>query len=137
MNNCTSWYSVTRLFSACACFCTFECTVWRACKAPSRVRWYPKLHTLVFSVCFLPRGVRVRPLSSSVVPQNCTLSCSVCFFAACRIHDPRVNEKKSLLLATFEILYSKSLRVQHQHAYHARKAEHELFVPVCNVLTEP
>ena len=26
--------------------------MWRACKAPSRVQWYSKLHTLMFSVCF-------------------------------------------------------------------------------------
>ena len=53
MDNCTSWYTVKRLLSACTCFCTFECTVWRACKAPSRVQWYSKLHPLVFSVFFL------------------------------------------------------------------------------------
>ena len=34
----------------CTCFCSFECTVWRACKAPSRVQ-------CVFLAC----GVRVRP----------------------------------------------------------------------------
>ena len=37
-------------FQCVMCFCTFECTVWRACKAPSRVQWYSKLHPLVFSV---------------------------------------------------------------------------------------
>ena len=51
----------------------------------------------MFSVCSLPRGVRVKPLSCSVVPQNCTLSCSVCCFCffCCRPHTrPRVSEKQ-------------------------------------------
>ena len=72
--------------------------MWRACKAPSSVQWYSKLHTLVFSMCFLPCGVRVRPLPCSVVHQNCTLSCSVCFFSPFFSYQPhtrpRVSEKQ-------------------------------------------
>ena len=71
---------------------------------------YPELHLLVFSVCFLPCGVHVRSLSCSVVPQNCTLSYSVCFFAAGRIHDPRVSEKqKSLPLLWISISRHRKL----------------------------
>ena len=71
--------------------------MWRACKSPSRVQWYPKLHPLVFSVCFLPFEVRVMPLSCSVVPKT-TPSRVQCdfsfFFAAGRIHDLQVSEKQ-------------------------------------------
>ena len=81
MDYYTSWYSVWRLFSACTCFCPFECTVWRACKAPSRIQWYSKLHPLVFSVCILPCGVRIRhPLVFSGTQKLHALVLSVFFF---------------------------------------------------------
>ena len=68
--------------------------------APSRVHWCSKLHPLVFSVCFAVWRACKAPLSCSVVPQNYTLSCSVCFFCFfffffCRPHKPsRVSEKQ-------------------------------------------
>ena len=60
------------------CFCTFECTVWRACKAPSRVQWYSKLHPLVFSVFFAVWRACKAPSSVKWYPKLHTLVFSVC-----------------------------------------------------------
>ena len=81
------------------CFCTVECTVWLARKAPSRVQWYSKLQPLVFSVCFLTCGVRARPpLVFTGTQKLHPLVLSECFFSffspAGRIHEARVSEKQ-------------------------------------------
>ena len=78
--------------------CTFECIVWRACKAPSRVQWYSKLHPLVISVCFFPCGVRVRPPLVFSGTQKLTLSCSGCFFSflfSCRPHTRAPSKRET------------------------------------------
>ena len=74
--------------------------MWRPCKAPSRVQWYSKLHPLVFSVCFLPCGVRVRPpLVFSGTQKLHPLVLSVFFsFFSCRPHTrgPSKRETKKV-----------------------------------------
>ena len=103
-------------FKCVMCFCTFECTVWRACKAPFRVQWYSKLHPLVFSVCFLPCCVRLRhPLVFSGTQKLHPLVLSVFFFVffffSCRPHtrSPSKREKKSALSSGNVDLHRRSI----------------------------
>ena len=97
--------------------------MWCACKAPSRVQWYSKLHTLVFNVCFCRVTCVYGPLTCSVVPKNYTLSCSVRFFPAGRTHEARVSEKKKSGLTSFARLlrYTPPLNkiglAQRPHSY--------------------
>ena len=72
--------------------------MWRACKAPSRVQWYSKLHPLAFSVCFFAvwRACRAA-LSYSVLAKSAPsrAQCVSFRFPPCRPHTrARVSEKQ-------------------------------------------
>ena len=88
-------------FQCVMCFCTFECTVWRACKAPCRVQWYSKLHPLVFSVFFAVWRACKAPSRvqwySKTAPSR--VQCVLFSFFCCRLHiywTPRVSEKQKM-----------------------------------------
>ena len=74
--------------------------MWRACKAPSRVQWYSKLHPFAFSVFFAVWRACKAPLVFSGTQKLHPLVLGVCvffFLPAGRIHEARVSEKKSAL----------------------------------------